>query len=236
MRPNPQIKSYPSSIFVPKELVHLHDVDAPRTRELAYKISEQVFENLRLALPYVYMTSGITEALDWVLPRFNVSMRSDDYRYAWLYSHRQNCPPMTYVSYPFAGNGSFVPIPEDDNVFLDCAYLFASNLQCVRSLPPQVNYAAFSLSKGHNLASSRIGWLFSKKPLLPQHLAQYDYGYICNRHAIYLEISLGQPLNLLYTLYKGYLKDLYVKKGLKESDTNLFGLDEQGKRHPWWTL
>jgi hypothetical protein len=105
-----------------------------------------------------------------------------------------------------------------------------------RLVPAHVKYLAFSLSKSHNVADFRIGWLMTKEPLQPQHLVQYDHEYGPSRHAEVLRMAINFAPNYLYRKYKDHLSELYAKHKLEEPHTNLFALDARGIRVPYWTL
>lgn len=237
-----QIKSYPvhhfkQSLVVGGETPPLLQVARHYARELGNK----AFDNLNM-LPYVYMTAGITEALDWILPRQNTVAHANDYRYVFGYknvttSDHVDKPKLRYVSYPFAHDGVFhTHCAEPESLFLDCAYLFASDMTHERLLPRNVEYVAFGLSKSHNLFDARIGCLFSKHPVYPQHILQYDYGYGSSLHRHVLSKVLGDEPNILYQQFKNQFSDLYRLNGLTEGNTNLFALDKDKNRIPWYTL
>ena len=229
-----QIKSYQDDTF--RRTIHAVKDDPRYAQGLAREFSAAAFDNLD-AFPYVYLTSGVTEAMDWVLARHRVSMIDNDYRYAKFYE-RLNRQDLHYQSYPFSATGELAPIASVDlPVFMDCSYIFATNLlHHDRVVPKNVEYLAFSLSKSHNVADYRIGWLMTKAPLEPQHVVQYDYGYVPHRHARVLEHALSYKPNELYLKHGPTLSRLYADAGLRETYTNLFALDHSGQRIPYYTL
>jgi histidinol-phosphate/aromatic aminotransferase/cobyric acid decarboxylase-like protein len=144
---------------------------------------------------------------------------------------------LLYFSYPFAGNGQFEKIPEGNKaVFLDCAYLFASNMTNARQLPDNVEYLAFSVSKSHNLADIRCGWVMTRKKIEAYHLMQYTYGYGSSAHVSVLQSVLSQVPNYLYLKYKDTFSAMYNANALREGDTNLFATKRSGERVPWYKL
>lgn len=229
-----QIKSYKDDTF--RQAVQSVKDEPEYARQLAREFSAAAFDGLD-AFPYVYLTSGVTEAMDWVLPRHRVSMIDNDYRYAKFYE-RLNRQDLHYQSYPFAANGELPPIASVDlPVFMDCSYIFATALTWHnRVVPDNVKYLAFSLSKSHNVADYRIGWLMTKAPLEPQHIVQYGYEYVPHRHARVLEHALLYPANHLYLKHGPALSRLYADAGLRETYTNLFALDQNGQRIPYYAV
>lgn len=228
----PQIKSYDDDTF--RVTMGPPNTDAmENARMYAREMAEEAFTNLD-EFPYIYLTSGATEAIDWVLPMHRPQVLENDYRYARLYGRSR--PDLHYQSYPFAGTGKFMSVGTDLPVFLDCSYMFASHMQHTRVVPKNVAYIAFSLSKSHNVADYRIGWLMTRAPLRAQHLVQYDYGYGPGRHASVLSCASHYPPNHLYLINRKRLSDAYAERGLLETDTNLFALDQQGNRIPHYQL
>lgn len=241
MNQPPQIKSYYDDTF--RRSIHPLSGHATNARDqgdyarsLAREFTSAAFDNLD-DFPYVYLTSGVTEAMDWVLPRHRVAMIGNDYRYAKFYE-RASRHDLLYQSYPYSADGGLHPITSEElPVFMDCAYLFATAMEWHnRQVPENVQYLAFSLSKSHNIADFRIGWLMTKQPLEPQHIVQYGYGYVPHRHARVLEHALSYPPNTLYQKYRALLSRLYADAGLRETFTNLFGIDAEGQRIPYYAV
>lgn len=233
-----QIRSYTDDVFRKQMPVpHMVWKDCTIERELAYKLSEKAFSNIR-DFPYVYFTNGITEAINYLVPQQPLRIYPSEYRYLRLFpTVSEYAGDSIYLSYPYSGNGKFYGIPQNHSVILDCAYMFASNMGHEKQLPPNVTHVLFSLSKSHNLSDYRVGWMFSRTPLRPYHVLQYDYNYTVSAtvaHALELA-NLYEP-NFLYKKYKDQLSHMYKENNLVEHDTNLFGTSKDGIRHPWYTL
>lgn len=240
-----QIISYPDSSF--REGLSLSRLPvagadalemAESCRVLARKFSQTAFKNLD-QFPFIYFTAGVTEAIDFLVPKQTTRILTNEYRYVRAFPQVSESAieaEAFYFSYPFSGTGRFEPIPSAKKLILDCSYLFASNMKEISNLPEQVEYVLFGLTKSHNLSDARIGWFFSKRKILSYHVLQYDYGYINGMyHQILNRVASSEP-NALYLKYQESFSKLYREKGLLEGDTNLFALSPEGERVPYYLL
>lgn len=235
-----QIRSYNDSTFRLKDNIYKFNCWASKDsfRDLAYKFSKQAFTNIE-NFPYVYFTSGITEALNFLIPKKKFLINQNEYRYLEMFSsvtRDSSNIDSKFLSYPFSGNGKFLDIPNDSPVVLDCSYIFASNLTNNKILPNNVDQVLFSLSKSHNLADYRLGWFFSKQKIKEFHVLQYDNHYGINNinFEILNTVNDLEP-NYLYLKYKSMFTDMYNANNVSENDTNLFGL-KNNMRIPWYHL
>lgn len=227
-----QVKSYNDNYFrseikLPITLLDTQIENIQRARNLARKFSSSAFKNLD-EFPYIYFTSGVTEAINFLVPRQETTVIEGEYRYVRaIETVSLKSSNMYYYSYPFSGSGNFFDLKEiesNKSVILDCSYIFASDMSNDKILPPNISYVMFGVSKSHNLHDLRLGWFFSKKRFLTLHTLQYEYGYASSLILPTLEkISLEKP-NYLYNKYKSEFSELYLKNGLIEGNTNLFGL------------
>ena len=232
-----QIRSYHDSTF--RNLQPSENIWGEKTleRELAYLISSKTFENI-YEFPYVYFISGITEGINYFANKHKIIKHPNEYRYLNLFLNVSNkSGDIAYQSYPFSGDGRFHSIRTDKPVILDCAYMFASNMQNEKVLPSNVDTVMFSLSKSHNLSDYRIAWMFSKNKIPEYHVLQYDNNYSINSYVLSaLKTINDRPLNYLYTKYKEQFSNLYSLKNLTENDVNLFALDNKNNRLPFYIL
>ncbi len=206
------------------------------TESLARELCASAFDNLD-EFPYFYTTSGITEALNYKLSSVQFTALSGEYRYAMSFPNfTRKSVDVTYFSYPFSGTGKFEAIPESKSVILDCAYMFASNMTNDKYLPNNVSDVMFSLSKSHNIADMRIGWIFSKEKFTPYQILQHEFGYLNKQHSIFIQRALEYAPNELYKRHKDAIDELYNKNKISVGDTNLFGIDQVGKRIPYYHL
>lgn len=233
-----QIKSYNDDYF--QKIINFNDINhqlfAGKSRELARKFSSIVFKNLD-DWPYLYFTSGITEAINFLFLSHPTYAQTDDYRYVHSLPtvKHYTTDSYYYYSYPYAGNGKFNKIPNNKNLILDCSYIFASNLNCVEVIPENVEYILFGVSKSHNLSNLRSGWFFSKKKIKSFHVLQYDYEYLGIVHKQILDTISQYEVNFLYKKHKKVLSELYEKHKIEEPDTNLFGIFNNQKI-PYYVL
>lgn len=205
-------------------------------RELARRVSSLAFDNVK-DFPYLYFTSGITDAINIIVPKKKTTILPLEYRYLNLFQTvTLKETDRAYMSYPFSGNGAFLPIPTDREVILDCAYIFASNMSNVKTIPENVSKVLFGLSKSHNLPDYRIGWILSKEKIPEFYTLQYDYNYAINGNIkeLLTKILMYEP-NFLYNKYKQSFSNLYQSCGVTENDTNLFGIKD-GIKVPWYIL
>lgn len=236
-----QIKSYPDLLFRKNINISVTPATDPvelleTARTHARLLCKSAFDNLD-DYPYVYFTSGITEAITFLLVRRPIFARPREYRYVFSHSNVTTTPSnVEYRSYPFSATGKFEEIPTDREVILDCAYMFASNMSNPKTLPPNVSNVLFGLSKSHNLADVRVGWVFSKTKFIGPHTLQYDYGYGSSVIANAVATALQYRPNELYLTHKDSLSELYSANNVIENDTNLFGVNSANERVPYYTL
>lgn len=238
-----QIKSYDNIFF----LSAIKPADQPHfaeARQLAYQMVKKVkaFSDIEQRFPYLYFTDGATGAINSLIPKFDlVKMESDDYRYVRAFENVTTTNTMRaanarvqYFSYPYAGDGTFRPIPDTEQVVLDCSYMFASNMEA-QPLPSNVDYAIFSLSKSHNLSTLRCGWICSRIVIPEFHILQYHVDYGSSMHIAALRDASRYEPNELYLRHKDELSERYKKAGATEGATNLFGM-LSGDRVPYYML
>ena len=245
----PQIKSYQDAFFRNALSYSVEQVcNFEEARKIARGLSMSAFDVSEF--PYIYFTAGITEALNTFLSESPFDMMKGDYRYVTVLPMRSGIltPEETainrvlYLSTPSAINGRHVDLYQEwiqrySEVFLDCAYMFASNMEFEnRTLPQNIKRVAFSLSKSHNLADVRVGWILSRTPYRPLHALQYDYDYGNSIITGVMRQTLLEEPNYLYYKYKREYGRKYKRNKLIEGDTNLFGLDQNGGKIPFWTL
>lgn len=239
MKFSKQIKSYDDDFF--KNLINFNDHTDQSllptvTRDLARQFSSRVFKNID-NWPYIYFTSGITEAINFLVLSKPTYFQPDDYRYLYtlstIKSPSDSC--QYYFSYPYAGNGKFLTIPDNKNLILDCSYIFASNMNCEQYLPNNIEYILFGVSKSHNLANLRCGWFFSKQKIESFHVLQYEYNYLGKIHKQILDAIIAYDGNYLYQKHKDKISKLYFDHNLEEFDTNLFSIKGRQKI-PYYTL
>lgn len=240
MAKNNQIRSYYDNTFRLQNNLYKYNCWDKKDvlRDLVYKFCSNAFSNIN-EFPYVYFTSGVTEALNFLIPKRKFYIKRNEYRYLELFpsiTFDKSKSEIEFLSYPFSGNGKFTEVPNDGPVVLDCSYIFASNLKHDKILPNKVEQVMFGLSKSHNLADYRIGWFFSKIKVPEFHILQYDHDYGINNvnYEILLKIN-SVECNYLYLKYKDQLSELYHKNSINENDTNLFGI-KNNQRIPWYHL
>jgi len=230
---NDQIKSYNDSTF---RLSGFSNAPYSEIRDVARSISKKAFNNID-EFPYLYFTAGITESLNFLIPKQPITILDGEYRYLKLFSNvTEKETDHRFLSYPFSGNGTFISIPEDKPTILDCSYIFASDMSNQKTIPTNVDKVLFGLSKSHNLSDYRIGWILSKEKISNYHILQYEFDYSVNVNLfnILKNVELHIP-NFLYIRYKDKLSELFSKNNVTENNTNLFGIKDN-VRIPWYKL
>lgn len=238
---NLQIRSYPDDTFrtlltYPASLEpNNKKTDFENYRSKARTLISQVFDNLN-EFEYLYFTHGVTNALDLILPMHEVQADPTEYRYVFVHKTVTTAPKkFRYQSWPSSFSGKFEEIKKDQQVILDCSYLFASNMCHERRIPENVSYLLIGFSKGHNLSDVRVGCLFAKQRIVGIHALQYDYGYGDSIIGNVLQNIETKPFNYLYEKYDYQFRSLYNRYDLQVGDTNLFGIDK-GKKYPFYVL
>jgi len=238
---NPQILSYNDNTY--RKNLFYQNVDntqnilsVEQNREKISNLMKSVFTNID-EFPYIYFTSGVTHALDLLLQNKPIQASKDEYRYVFSFSNvTTNLSDIRYQSWPSSSTGIFSSIHLNKKIILDCSYIFASHMNYNKILPNNVSSVLIGFSKGHNLSDLRIGCIFSKDKIFGIHTLQYNYNYSNSIISKVLNNVEEFPLNYLYQKYDINLRNLYSSFGLKCFDTNLFGIDETGKRYPYWLL
>lgn len=138
------------------------------------------------------------------------------------------------LSWPFAGDGSAdmkAKLLEECSlkkipVLLDCAY-YALSVPCFLDLKdhPCIKMLCFSASKFFNLGQLRIGMSFSKYTDKGSMALLSPYRYT-NRWGAYpvFELLKRFSVDYMFKKYRESQKKICQEKGLKVSDTVLFGL------------
>jgi len=235
-----QIKSYNDDFFRSRVKWNSESMSdskklAESLRQMARDMIRKVFSNID-DFPEVYFTAGITESIDYLISKQPTEAQKTDYRYIFTHNTVTTQPAnIMYISYPYSASGKFLDLPTEPRLIVDCAYLFASNMQSLSLIPNNVDHILFSVSKSHNLADLRCGWFFSRQRILSYHLSQYEYSYVNSMHHRILEIIQHYPLNFLYQTHRAELSDIYARHNLLETDVNLFALKNY-RRIPYYIL
>lgn len=238
----PQIRSYQDNIFRSNLTYDLnYNIETAASnyeqcRTQMRSLLKDCFTNLD-DFPNLYFTSGVTSALDIILQKHLVQAEKNEYRYIFAYNTVTDSPKeYRYQSWPNSASGKFLPIYKDQKIILDCSYLFATSMNHDKIIPDNVEYLCIGVSKSHNLSDVRFGCVFSKQPIRGIHTLQYDYGYGNSIIKSVIDRISEYPLNHLYNLNKENLENLYSSYDLKINDTNLFGMDNNGMRYPYYLL
>lgn len=239
-----QVRSYNDNLFrynllVPEQQSLDPIADLENARNLAREFSGKAFDNLS-DFPYIYFTSGVTGALNYLLSKNLIQVRKHEYRYVFAFNVTLSESPVAYYSYPFSLNGNFSDLSElchgKEKVLLDCSYMFASDMTNDKIIPKNVSQIMFGVSKSHNLFDVRIGWFFSKEKFITYHTLQYDYGYSSALYPRVMEEIIKYDPNHFYKVYKDRLSELYRENNLVEGNTNLFGTRSNGQRVMYYEL
>lgn len=232
------LRGYPDAMFRSGLAANLfpESPNFEEARTLARKLSGEAF-NLE-EFPYIYFTSGASEALDFLLSKTQHQVLRGEYRYVFGHDVTVEERDHALLSYPFSATGRFENLDkmEGKKLILDSTYMFASNMNCPKDLPSNVEQIIFSVGKSHNVADMGCGWFFSKTKFSTFHTRQYELNYGMAMHVKVLRNVAKYPANHLYKKYQEKFSAKYQEAGLTEVDTNLFALDDNGTRVYWQTL
>jgi len=134
----------------------------------------------------VYPMNGITEGLNWWsgTSKYNIWREQGEYQWVDNINGRMH-PTIVYQSIPSAVDGNFKTVKTDDPVALDLAYVGSTSVQKI-TLPDNVQYVFYSLSKSFGISNVRTGWVFCRTPDKKQesliHSAKY-YNYFAHQVA-----------------------------------------------------
>ena len=209
---------------------------AESNRNICRSLCQKAIKNTD-DFPYIYFTAGATEGINYFFQAMDLQIFANEYRYVQTLPHSyQPTSDGIFYSNPFSGSGKLQNLSFEKNNIIDLTYLFATEMNQPITLPKQTCAALFSLSKSHNLADLRIGWILSKQMIPCFHVLQYDYGYINSLLSSVLAKIASEKLNYLYLKYNDRLQRLYKQNGLESTDTNLFALNKNGQRIPYYSL
>jgi aspartate/methionine/tyrosine aminotransferase len=95
-------------------------------------------------------------------------------------------------------------------------------------------FILMSLSKSHNLADLRCGWIVSSVRIPHLIILKCDYSYISRVTGYALEAASLYDPKYLYHKYDDRFRSLYKKHSLIQTDTNLFALHPETKQKVMW--
>lgn len=168
-----------------------------------------------LSFRYFYITSGITDGLNYIYNQSNssYSMADGEYEYLKYLGDHKNIEKIHYVSNPSAIDGNFVSnwdyiLNSNNKIILDCAYLGTTNINRI-SINKNVDTVLLGLSKTFGLYENRIGFIFTNTKNHLLHGIVYDNCYF-NLQACLLSIELLNKFPLGYMHNKYYEQQIEI--------------------------
>lgn len=191
--------------------------------------------------PYVYITNGISEFIQEVIPEHGIRPISQDQEYPGYMYKAQIClknniklpNKIPVISLPFYATADIhektCEILEQDSI-IDLAW--ASNYKERKEFDlSKAKYLAFSFSKTFGIQYHRIGICFSKEPIWS--LEVYHKNNYVNLVAVDLvqELMKNFSSNYLYDKYNAEFENICEKNDLEPTNSLWFGT-RQGKKVP----
>lgn len=189
--------------------------------------------------PHVYITNGISEFIQEVIPEHGIRPISQPDEYPGYMYKAQIClknniklpNKVPVISLPFYATAEIHK--ETDNIInhnglIDLAW--ASNYKVKKHFDlSNSKYVAYSFSKTFGIQYHRVGICFSKEPILSLEV------YHKNNYVNLVGIELVQELmknfsaNYLYDKYSIRFKDICYKNNLEPTDSLWFGTKDNKK-------
>lgn len=167
---------------------------------------------------YIYPTNGITEGLNWWIANEYRTIHIKKGDYQWVLPKQGN-GDILYMSNPSAIDGNWKTIPTDIPVALDLAYVGSTAINPI-TIPENVEYVFYSLSKSFGIRNVRTGWLFTKKPdlkldALVYHAKYYNYSALNVAEKIINNFSI----NYIHNKYQKQQRQICKELNIIESDS-----------------
>jgi hypothetical protein len=174
--------------ILPEVQAHISNITPTYDSVIHYKtnIIEWLKPIVDLTNFNVYPMNGITEGLNWWsgTSKYNIWREPGEYQWVNNINGRMH-PTIVYQSIPSAIDGNFKTVKTDSPVALDLAYVGSTGIQKI-TLPDNVQYVFYSLSKSFGISNIRTGWFFCRTPDEKQealiHSAKY-YNYFAHQVA-----------------------------------------------------
>lgn len=191
--------------------------------------------------PYIYITNGITEFIQEVIPEHGLRPISQTDEYPGYMYKAQICMKskiklenkIPVISLPFYATAEIHEKTDEiisQDSIVDLAW--ASNYKLEKTFDlSKSKYVAYSFSKTFGIQYHRLGIVFSKEPIWS--LEVYHKNYYVNLVAVCIVTELMKNFNANY-LYDKYNKEFEVlceKEGLEPTNSLWFGTRE-GKKVP----
>lgn len=189
--------------------------------------------------PYVYITNGISEFIQEVIPEHGLRPISQAEEYPGYMYKAQIClknniklsNKISVISLPFYSTAEIHTSTQeviDNEGIIDLAW--ASNYKLKKHFDlSKSKYLAFSFSKTFGIQYHRIGICFSKEPIWS--LEVYHKNNYVNLVAVELvqELMKNFPANYLYDKYYRDFEAICLKNGLEPTNSLWFGKKENKK-------
>lgn len=168
---------------------------------------------------YVYPMNGITEGINWWIGNETRSIKMSHGEYQWVTatSHSDQC--VRYQSVPQSVDGNITLVDTSMPVALDLAYV-GSTVPRRISIPSNVEYAFYSLSKSFGIGNVRTGWFFSRKADKKQEALVYGakyYNYIA--HNIAETVINNFDIDFVHTQWTDMQRSVCDQLSLTPSDS-----------------
>lgn len=198
-----------------KSVIEPVQIDLDGVVEYKTNIKEWLKPVVDLSNFYVYPMNGITEGLNWWMAHETRAIYMDVGDYQWVKEIGSIYDKsIKYMSIPSSIDGNFKEIPRLGSVALDLAYVGSTQIKKI-SIPNNVEYVFYSLSKSFGIRNVRTGWYFTRKPDTRlealTHSAKY-YNYVAHNIAetIISKFDIDFVYNSLYNKQIKLCKELNI--------------------------
>jgi len=193
------------------------------------------------SFPYVYITNGITEFIQEVIPEHSIRPISQAEEYPGYMYKAQICiksgillkNKIPVISLPFYATANIHDKTEEiisQDSIVDLAW--AGNYKLNRTFDiSKSKYVAYSFSKTFGIQYHRLGVVFSKEPILS--LEVYHKNFYVNLVAVGIvsELMKNFSANYLYDKYNKEFEIICEKENLEPTNSLWFGT-KNGKKVP----
>ena len=189
--------------------------------------------------PYIYITNGITEFVQEVIPEHSLRPISQAEEYPGYMYKAQICMKskiklenkIPVISLPFYATADIHEKTEEiisQDSIVDLAW--ASNYKLEKTFDlSKSKYVAYSFSKTFGIQYHRLGIVFSKEPIWS--LEVYHKNFYVNLVAVSLvtELMKNFNANYLYDKYNKEIEDLCYQNDLQPTNSLWFGTKDNKK-------
>jgi len=240
---DPVIQSYTEEFYKTQFKVEIDQFEKRKllseTKSIIIKFMSPVI-NLS-EFNFMYPINGITEGLDILaIEHRNIKVPNGDYEYLKLnpfYGKNSTEPEILYISNPSSIDGNYIKnwneiLERNSSIALDAAYA-GSAYQKEIKITDTVSYVFVGLSKMFGLQDLRIGYMFSRKPILSLGaLLRNNY---FNNNSLKLTTQLFSNFNIdyMFNKYRNVQEKICLENQIIPSDVCYIGTSFDANYNFW---